>query len=156
MPGGRTVLDAAHDVIGAGDTARDRDFHVHAGNVVGGFLKPGGAAHLMKFHRLVVLPGEPIVSRTERGLHHAAGRAEDDGGTGILTQRRVEFLIRQGGELEPRAVDHPGEFPRGDGNVDIRDACGILIVAAAFELLAVQGMTETLTMSFGSIPIFCA
>ena len=102
---GQTVGHAHVDVVLA-------DGHV-------GFAEALDGPDLGEFEPVGRFAGNQLAGCPQRGFHHAAGGAEDVAGAAGQAQRRVELARRQGREIDPVALDHPDQFPRGQHGVGI-------------------------------------
>lgn len=100
--------------------------------------------------------GDQLIDGAQRGLHDAAGYAEDIRRAGGDAQRGVKAGLGQVGKVQAGLANHMGQLARGDDGVDVGQPPFCISGRVISNFLAVQGMTETTYISFGSMPSFCA
>ena len=93
------------------------------------------AAHGGEGVGIGVLAGHEVVRRAERGVHHAAGRAEHDRRARAAAERGVELLLRQMDRGNVVRAEHNVQLARGDAHIDIGNA-----------VLAAHGRQRTLAL----------
>ncbi len=151
-----TVLDFGEEFIGVLGAACDGNLDFHIAELVGRALDGSGAADVVEIELFEGLAEDDFRRGSESGFHNAAGSAEDCASAGADVEGLVEFLIREGFEGDPAFRMRRASSRVVIAYVYVRDARGVLMVATDLEFLAVQGMQETKTMSFGSSPAFSA
>ena len=118
------------------ESAHHRDLHLaRRRNVEARLLPAVHAAHGGEGVGIGVLAGHEVVRRAERGVHHAAGRAEHDRRARAAAERGVELLLRQmdGGNVV--RAEHNVQLACGDAHIDIGNA-----------VLAAHGRKRTLAL----------
>ena len=117
-------LDLVQQDLGVGQAVGHADVDVVLADGHVGFAQALDGADLGELQPVGRLAGDQFAGGPERGLHHAAGGAEDVAGAAGQAQRGVELARRQRREVDPVALDHPDQFPRGQHGVGIRRAVG--------------------------------
>ncbi len=113
---------------------------VQVADVHGGLLDALHAAHGLKVQLVQGFAGNLFVGGAQRGLHHAAGGAEDGGGAGALAQQLVKALVGQVEEIDARLLDHARQLPGGHHGIHIRQAVdGCQLLAVGLKLLGRAG-----------------
>ena len=132
--------------------------HGHAQGCPGqieGLLFPAvQTAHAAEGIRVGVLARRQEVGGAQRRVHDAAGRAEDDGGTGTHAKRLVELLLGQGRRVDVRRANHAVDLAHGKDDVHVGVAVlpPTIVGSAASDFLATHGMMDTLLIFDGSTP----
>ena len=67
-----------------------------------------------------------MIRSAQRGLHDAAGGAEDDARAGGRAKRLVELLLRQRGGVDVLGANHAINLARGEGDVNVRVPAGVV------------------------------
>ena len=100
----------------------DRHADFLAGHGHFGFLDPIHAANVLEVHVGELGAGHEGVGGPEGRFHDAAGGTEDGSRAGVDPERIVGVFVGQVEEVDARGLDHAGEFPGGDGDVDVLDS----------------------------------
>ena len=128
--------DLFHNFVCSLGAGCNCDLDGHTCDLKGSFLECLVAADSFVNDFSVIVAGEPVVSGSECCFHNTAGGTEDDSCAGIFTERIVKFFIGQVDEVQTLTLDHARELTGGDGNINVRNTCSILIIALDFVLLS--------------------
>ncbi len=111
---------------------RDGDVHLRALDVDRRGLDAVHAAHRLEVDagRLGVA-GDQAVGRAERGLHDAAGDAEDRARAGVGAEQLVGRLLRERLEVDAGGLDHARELAGREDDVGVLLARGAHVLVAA-------------------------
>ena len=118
----QSVADRIEELRHLGEPMGHGDAHRRAGDIGHGLLPALLSAYGMEEIRVGILARHQIVSRAHGGLHDAARRAEDHARARTETERCVERVLGQCGDVHVARADHAHHLAHGEGYIDVADA----------------------------------